>query len=75
MLDKKKEYILAPFFWTRSFNKSLAFTGVPHKYDEVVIKGDLNNIEKPSFSAVYCYKEYCHAMTGMGKSHDIITFN
>lgn len=31
-----------PFFWTRSFNSSLQFTGVTTGYDKVHINGDLS---------------------------------
>jgi NADPH-dependent 2,4-dienoyl-CoA reductase/sulfur reductase-like enzyme len=41
ILGKKIPLDNVPFFWTRSFNNSVQFTGVTTGYDKVHIAGDL----------------------------------
>lgn len=41
ILGKKIPIDNVPFFWTRSFNNSLQFTGVTQGYDKIHVTGDL----------------------------------
>lgn len=50
MAGKKFPMDNVPFFWTRQFNNSLAFTGVTQGWDDVHITGSL---EEMKFIAYY----------------------
>ena len=73
MLNKKIDYVTCPFFWTRFFNQSFAFTGFNFNYDSVVMKKDVD--EKGNFLAVYCKKDDCFSAVGVGSSHEMILMN
>lgn len=54
MAGKKFPMDNVPFFWTRQFNNSLAFTGITNGWDDVHIVGDT---EKMKFVAYYIDKK------------------
>lgn len=54
MAGKKFPMDNIPFFWTRSFNNSLSFTGVNQGWDEIHITGSL---EEMKFLAYYINKK------------------
>ena len=72
MLGKNIKYTTVPFFWTRFFNKSWAFTGFNTDFDSVVFNG--KNDDK-GFLAVYCKEEECFGGSGVGRNHDLIIMN
>ncbi len=72
MLEKNITYHTVPFFWTRFFNKSFAFTGFHREFDDVVLKGDL---KENKFLAIYCKDKECFSASGAGRSHDIVIIN
>ena len=41
MMGKRVPMDNIPYFWTRSFNNTLSFTGYTKGWDEIIIKGDL----------------------------------
>lgn len=61
-----------PFFWTRSFNKSLHYTGNGRGYDRVHIDG---NLAEMKFLAYYLKDEKVLAVAGMQRSPDIMVLN
>lgn len=63
-----------PFFWTRQFNNSLAFTGVTKGWDDMHIVGDLAKME---FVAYYIRKSDDKVLgaASMGTMNKIQTIN
>ena len=72
MLGRRKAYTLAPFFWTRFFNKSFQFVGVPSQWDDLVMKG---NLQEDTFVGVYCHNNNCHSAVASGKTKEIVLLN
>lgn len=54
MAGKKFPMDNIPFFWTRQFNNSLAFTGYTQGWDEIHLTGDLSEMK---FVAYYIDKK------------------
>ena len=72
MLNKNIPYSTVPFFWTRFFNQSWAFTGFNTEFDNVIFNG--KNDDK-TFLAVYCKEKECFGGSGVGRNHDLIILN
>lgn len=73
MLGKFIPYKTVPFYWTRAFNKSLAYVGVSDNDSKVVVKGKPEDL---NFIAYYFNKEgMLTAAAGMGHNYDLISIN
>jgi len=57
-------YSQIPFFWTRSWDLSLQYTGYASSYDDIIIHG---NTDKRSFVAYFILKNEVVAVAAMGK--------
>ena len=73
MLGKNIQYITAPYFWTRFFNKSFCYTGFSFDHKDVVFRKDID--EKGNFLALYCGDEQCYSAAGVGSSSEMILIN
>lgn len=73
MMGKYVPYQTVPFYWTRAFNKSLAFVGISCRDSEVVIKG-----EPAKLNFIAYYFDSLGRLTGaagMGHNYDLIAIN
>lgn len=52
-----------PFFWTVQYGKSIRYTGYGVGYDDIVVKGDL---EEGKFAAYYCKGDFVVAVATLG---------
>lgn len=52
-----------PYFWTRAWDNSLAYSGVGQKYDDVIVDGDLQAMK---FVAYYARNGRVVASASMG---------
>lgn len=53
-----------PFFWTQQYGKSLRYCGFAHKYDNVIVDGDLT---KPKFVVFFCLEGKVLACASMDR--------
>ncbi len=61
----------APFFWTRQFETSFAYVGYALEYDNVRIKGD---VENGKFLIGYFYRDHLAAVGTMGMSGSLVRY-
>ncbi|KAL8455282.1 hypothetical protein Emag_000866 [Eimeria magna] len=64
MLELQQPYTGLPFFWTMVFGKGLRYVGDGHGHDDVIIEGDLANMQ---FVAYYTKGDKVIAVATMGK--------
>ena len=70
MLDKLVPYGSIPFFWTRSFNRSIGYVGYATSFDEVFITG---NVSDYKFVAYYIKDNKVLAVAAMQNGNALLT--
>jgi NADPH-dependent 2,4-dienoyl-CoA reductase/sulfur reductase-like enzyme/nitrite reductase/ring-hydroxylating ferredoxin subunit len=69
MLGHEVPFKGVPFFWTKQFSMNLHYVGHADTWDEVIIHGDLENME---FMAFYIEANQILAVAACGYAHELI---
>lgn len=72
MIGKKEPFKYVPFFWTRIWDKSIAYIGQSTDWDEIYMQGEIN-AEKQDFIAFYLKGGKIEAASSMGRGRQLMT--
>ena len=73
MLGKSEEFKYVPFFWTRIFDKSVAYAGHCEQWDEMHVQGEID-ADKQDYLAFYIKNDKVEAVSSMGRGRQLMVF-
>ncbi|MGF1535737.1 MAG: FAD-dependent oxidoreductase [Elainellaceae cyanobacterium] len=71
MLGQQVPFRGVPFFWTGQFDLKLRYVGHAERWDEVIIEGNVEDIESPAFLAFYRQGDRILAVAGINRDQEI----